>query len=243
MFTGEPGPSTQYTILAGGTKTATMRKYRYASLIANIVLLPTCIILLWLWLHKKECSCDQCFETREVIKYDTIFVKDTKPVPIYHGTPTVKKVLLKPGYTRPPAIPVVINPELPDTGTNVRYECPPSNCDSMVIYDTTYKQPDDYTLQITDTLLNNRIAARSIAFKNLKPLVVKEVTKFEKEKFKVFVGVTGTFNASNITRWGVGPTVQLSIPKIMALGATYDIHNNAYSFTALALLRFKKGVP
>ena len=219
-----------------------MPNLRLTSLALNVVQLIIIVVLLWALL--KQCNCNDCAPERVIIKVDTIRPTDTKPKPVITDPPTVIKTCPKP-HSRPKEVtsyPKKVDvPVINKDYYNFVDECPPSPCDSVRIEGDTVYRPDDYHLIITDTLIDNTNAGRKIEFVNLKPAIRETVTIYQKEKVKVYLGITGGYSFKN-KDWDIGPQGAIAIPKIGAATYQYNIRHNEHTIGFMGLLRFQKNV-
>lgn len=219
-------------------------KIKAYSLGLNIALIAVVLFLLIDRYNTIGQPCD------ELVRIDTIHVKDTEPKEIYNAVPVPDKQIAvselgKKKYKHLPSVKPI--PGKVDTAFHVGVyaaegcagvaPAAPTVCDTINLYSDTLHQADNYTAIINDTV-QGRILGRSVYFVNLKPQV--EITRRVKERWKVYVGVNATYNASYLNRWGIGPSALLTIPKIGGISYTYDVHNNAHTGGLYALLRFKK---
>lgn len=216
----------------------------------NAVLLTAFVILLYMYLTRPTLTvtdCSKCEGTiTTVIKHDTIYPSDTVPKLVLNHVPKPTKAYSK-AVIHPPAVNIRLEDSLyvfgedksPDGNPTVAI---PSPCDSIILYSDTIRQDKAFKAIINDTLENNHIRGRSVYFASLLPTIKETVTNTVvlKEKWKVYIGVAGTINARNFDRWGIGPDVFVSIPKIGGALYQYDVRNNAHTFGFSALLRFKK---
>lgn len=205
------------------------------SLGLNIILL----LLLFFCIWQVDRICPPCAGEVVSVTTDTIRPKD-KPVEVYSGKPVAvkKKHIAKPNKPSLPQTAIIPQPTeiRPKTDTIlVPVENP---CDYLrtYVFDTTVA--DNYHLIINEEV-RGEITWRDIRFANLKPEVKTTVVK-RIDKLKVYLGVSATYNARNIERWGIGPSATLAIDKIGEFGYGYDVKNNAHTIEARALLRFKK---
>ena len=115
-----------------------------------------------------------------------------------------------------------------------------SPCDSIYYYSDTVGNTRSYVV-IQDTISDNSFIGRSVLFKgfDLTNTVTKTIPA-PKEKVKLYIGASVTINQRFMDRWGAGPNVLLTIPKIGAVGYYYDARNNAHTGSLMALIRFKK---
>lgn len=110
----------------------------------------------------------------------------------------------------------------------------PGPCDTVNIYSDTITKADSHTIVINDTI-QGTILGRSVLFVNLQPSKIA-IT----DKWRVYVGVTGIYNARYFDRWGIGPSAALAIPKVGQIDYAYDVRNNTHTAGFKALIRFKK---
>ncbi len=219
-----------------------IEKLRLTSLVLNIIFIPAFLFVLWLYLTK---PCPPCQEPgTTVIKTEVIPVKDSSlkkvsvkvPVP-YAVKPKyiLKKGKLKPVVNSLPAVPQVNTVEECDSAGTVA----PSPCDSVYFYSDTTKA-DSVTIVANDTVMNNKIIGRSIWVVNLKPNTKITETTVKPERWKFYIGGSFTIYQREITRWGAGPSMLLTIPKIGGFSYTFDAKNFGHMGTFYALIRLKK---
>lgn len=212
-----------------------IEKIRAGSLIGNVVLLFTTFLFLWLWLHK---PCPPCYEAGQtVIVHDTIYPKDTTlklisvKVPEAFRTVRTKKLFSKVNETKVKVDTIRI--------TNCDTTIILPVCDEVMYYSDTIKG-EDCKAVINDTISKNRITGRSVWMANLKPEIRTTETVVKRERWKVYVGASFTINPKDKTRWGIGPSALLTIPKVGGISYTFDAKNFSHSGTFYALIRFRK---
>ena len=215
-----------------------------------IIALVQAAVILFL-LQRKCCDCSS---EPVSIKIDSIRPKDITPKVISNQVPVPVKSIprakfiqkAKPVLKPTHAINAQVNsnsfhglvkPEVDSVGSTAASALNP--CDTINIYADTIQKPDTCTFIINDTV-EGRILGRSILYANLQPMIRTTIEKTLKEKWKVYVGGAFTFNAKEFSRWGIGVTGALAIPKLGMVDYTYDIRNNAHTVGVLALIRFKK---
>lgn len=215
-------------------------KVRFSLLILAIV---QAIIIYFLW----NKPCPPCYEAGQtVITHDTIW--PINPLePIIVKVPEAFKSVAKKSISKA----VRSKTELTESvwkvdGDGHAYAelCQDisSPCDTINYYsDTTInRMPDSCMIVVNDTITDNKISGRSIWFQSRMPLIKTTITEVRKEKWKVYIGGAFTYNARELQRWGAGPEVLLTIPKIGGVNYIYDGKNNAHTIGVMALIRFKK---
>lgn len=217
---------------------------KFASVLLNVVLMAA------LLLHSWWCSNIPCYEAGEtIVVHDTIYPKDTtlKLVSVGVKQPVQsipkQRVSVHPvhsgrGDSSIPAAPPTLFSHVKEAGGFER-GASPSPCDTVNIYSDTIRS-DDMKAVINDTLVDNRLAGRSVWMVNLKPEVRTTTTLVKKEKWKVYVGGAVTVNQREMNRWGAGPSAMLTIPKVGGIGYYFDAKNFCHSASFMALIRFKK---
>ena len=214
-------------------------KLRLTSLLANVVLVPAFIILLWLYLTK---PCPECLPIERVVtKTVTIPVKDTTPKLASKKTPSPKKIIYaladknkNPEKDLPEVKPTVTTEDCDSAGTVA-----PSACNDLAIYSETYEK-DSCKVIVNDTVTGNRIAGRSVWIVNLKPDTKQIITITQREKVKLYVGVGFSVNQLHMERWGIGPSALLTIPKVGGIAYSFDAKNFSHQGTVYALIRIKR---
>lgn len=202
-------------------------RYFYYSILANGVLLPTTVVLLWLWLTKQ---CYPCFEnSTPIVKVDTIYPADTKLKPV-----AFRKPLSYRSFPKPKAV-----EEYP-AGITAKTEDHPSACHSIIMYADTIERTGDFKAVIVDTLVNNSIVGRSVWWVNLKPLIRETVTIPPKEKPRFYIGASVKIPGTRGGSWGLGPSAVATIPNTGAVGYSYDVLGNCHSLTFMALIKLKR---
>lgn len=202
-------------------------RYFYYSILANGILLPTTVLLLWLWLTKQ---CYPCFENgTPLVKVDTIYPTDTRPKLVSNNKPLSHVSFPRSSIPVNSAINSFVKPEL---------LC--SACDSVVMYSDTVEQPGNFKAVIVDTLLNNNIIGRSVWWVNLKPLIRETITLPPKEKPRLYIGASIKIPGARGVNWGLGPSALATIPKAGAIGYSYDVLGNCHSLTFMALIKLKR---
>lgn len=243
-------------------KNMNWRRMRLISLGLNVLFLAIIILLSWLlWKNYKPCSCDDCFDKKQIVTQDTIKKADTELAVIVNNIPSVKKIIpAKKFFKKNPALaPKEFSCAVYKERAGVRAGASDtlyveSPCDNVRIYerdttvsDTTYSNRlrkqilriHSYRVVVRDTILGELLGGK-ISYLNLDPVTATTITKFEKEKVHLYVGIAGTFNARNTDRWGLGPSVNVSLPKIGQIGYYWDGHNNAHTLNIQYQVRFKK---
>jgi hypothetical protein len=211
-------------------------------LIALVLLLATSTgIFAWLYFTK---PCPPCYDSgKTVIVTKVVPVKDTTLKPIVVKVPEpwgIKpKSAFKPvKHGKPVAL---------KSDTSIRIftrDCDttivlPTGCNDVAYYSDTITG-DSVKAVINDTLVNNRIAGRSVWLANLKPEVRTTTTVVKKEKWKFYVGASFTINQRFMNRWGVGPSALVTIPKVGGISYTFDARNFAHTGSFFVLVRLKK---
>jgi len=238
------------------------RRMRLISLGLNVLFLAIIVLLSWLlWKNYRPCSCDDCFDKKQIVTQDTIKKADTEMKVIVNNVPAVKKTIsAKKFFKKNPAlVPEEFSCAVKESagvraGASTDTLYVESPCDNVRIYerdttisDTTYSNRlrkqilriHSYRVVVRDTILGELLGGK-ISYLNLDPVTATTITKFEKEKIHLYVGIAGTYNARNIGRWGLGPSVNVSFPKIGQIGYYWDGHNNAHTLNIQYQVRFKK---
>lgn len=244
-------------------ETTFWRKLRFYSLGANLIFIPAFFILLYFFIRCRQgFSCDDCLDKKYVTVIDTLQDKPDKIREVVNTVPAPKKIGKK-------VAKVVIAKSLPleecqpdsigikpDASGDSEVEFVGyDNCDELYAYerdttisDTTWTDSrfkrtmlrvHTYRIIVRDTV-RGELVGGAISYQNLDLVTEKKVTKFEKEKIHLYVGIAGSYNGSFKDRWGLGPSIGLSLPKIGQLGYIYDGHNNAHTFNLQYQVRFFK---
>ena len=214
-------------------------------LIALVLLLATSTgIFAWLYFTK---PCPPCYDSgKTVIVTKVVPVKDSTLKPIVVKVPEPWKIkpkssfkLIRNGKPEPAKSAEVKVKILERNCTCDTVRLTENICDDIAFYSDTITG-DSVKAVINDTLVNNRIAGRSVWMVNLKPSTHTTTTVVLKEKWKFYVGLSFTINQRFMDRWGVGPSALLTIPKVGGISYHFDARNFAHTGSFFVLVRLKK---
>lgn len=223
--------------------TTSIERFRLTSIILNLVFIPLTVILLWLLLKKPAFDCDSCFDKKQIVTHDTIYPKDILK-PIIVKAPEAFKAVAKAKFinqTGGTAVGKLLRSEV-DKNADSAQACQSASaspCDSIRFYSDTCYAQNSYRAVVNDTV-EGRILGRSVWFVNLTPEVTTTIEKRLRERWKFYIGGSVTINQRNMDRWGAGPSVLLTIPKIGGISYYFDAKNFAHTGSFYALIRLKK---
>ncbi len=239
-------------------------KVKLSLAVISILLTGAVCFLVYLLLQRQAFDCSDC-EGTETIIHDTIWPeKELEPIKVHVPMPVksvAKKSVRKRTLHTEPKVLCVGEAEDSCQGkaaASVPYDScdvwkidgeghafayiTGSPCDTINYYsDTIIKpMPDSCIIVVNDTMIDNKVAGRSVWYAARYPMINTTITKTLKEKWKFYAGASFTYNARNTDRWGVGIGGIVAAPKLGALRLDYDIRNNAYQAGLYYLIRIKR---
>ena len=199
----------------------------------------TAAVIFLLFTNISQCGepCGEVVRRDTILKYDSVLVlvRDSKPVP-KRVTPLKKSVNHKQSQ-------VLITDSTFLYPTYLQY--------FIKTHDTVFiTLPNDSTYYYRDTFEQNQVKAvieettsgeilnRKVWLANLKPEIVIRETRI-KERWKVYAGAQ-VIVPNDLKRWGIAPSILLTIPKIGGISYSYDIRNQSHIGGIYALIRIKK---
>lgn len=197
-----------------------------------IAALAAAVIFL-LFTNLSQCGqpCGEVIKRDTILKYDSVLVlvRDSKPVP--------RKVAINSPKNRSKLITSIHDTLIISHLDSILIgQKIIQNCDSTYYYRDTFEQ--NQVKAVIEETTSGEILNRKVWLANLKPETTIRETRI-KERWKVYAGAQ-VILPNDLKRWGIAPSILLTIPKIGGISYSYDIRNQSHIAGIYGLIRIKK---
>lgn len=211
----------------------------------NLILIPACVLLCLLLLHRCGNNCSQSAPVIDRLIHDTTYLK-SKPIEIITPVPY-------PRYIHSVADTETVFALADDSSYSpycqgykdasealqkLRF-----TCRDTVYYNDTLTSNDHWRLFLSEAITGNRLISRLPMVQDLRPVITTSVTTqlpAPKERIRFYGGADFILNSNYSNRWGIDLAGMLTIPKGYAFRYAYDLHNNTHTAGVYVLIKARK---